>query len=97
MIYANKIENRITFTIKIRYHFELLTPKTIKLLECTKCKITKNENVENVPHLEINEVVLMIVILSTGIISKIQESCIHLFRINHLVNYQIFHPRILYF
>ena len=31
------------------------------------------------------------VILLTKIISKIQESCMHLFLINHLVNYQIFH------
>ena len=30
----------------------------MKLLESTKIKITKNENGENVPHLEITEVVL---------------------------------------
>ena len=31
----------------------------MKLLGSTKSKITKNENGENVPHLEITEVVLM--------------------------------------
>ena len=31
----------------------------MKLLGSTKIKITKNENVENVPHLEIAEVVLV--------------------------------------
>ena len=59
-------------------------------------KITKYENDENVPHLEITEVVLVhynVLIM----INKIQECCINLFLINHLVNYQIFDPRILYF
>ena len=37
-IYINKIENRITFKIKTEYHFELLTPKTIKLLGSTENK-----------------------------------------------------------
>ena len=58
-IYANKIENRITFKIKNGYSFELLTPGTIKLLGSTENKITKDKNGENVPHLEITEVVLV--------------------------------------
>ena len=58
-IYANKTENRITFKIKIGYYLELLTPGTMKLLESTKIKITKNENRENVPNLEIKDVVLV--------------------------------------
>ena len=37
-IYANKIENRITFKIKKRYSFELLTPETMKLRESTEIK-----------------------------------------------------------
>ena len=37
---------------------ELLTPETMKLLGSIKSKITKNEYGENVPHLEITEVVL---------------------------------------
>ena len=31
-IYVNKIENRITYKIKIGYYLELLTPETMKLL-----------------------------------------------------------------
>ena len=34
-------------------------PETMKLLGSTKSKKTKDENAENVPSLEINEVVLM--------------------------------------
>ena len=34
-------------------------PETMKLLASTKSKINKDENGENVPHLEINEVVLL--------------------------------------
>ena len=58
-VYLNKIENRITFTIKIRYYLELLTPETMKLLESTENKIVKDKNSENLPHLEITEVVLV--------------------------------------
>ena len=57
--YLNKIENRITFKIKTGYHLELLTLETIKLLRSTKCKITKDENGENMSHLEITETVLL--------------------------------------
>ena len=57
-IYINKIENRITFKIKTEYYLELLTSETMKLLGRTKIKITKDENGENVPRLEITEVVL---------------------------------------
>ena len=55
----NRIENRITFKIKTGYYLELLTPEMMKLLGSTKSKITKDENVENVPHLGITEVVLI--------------------------------------
>ena len=58
-IYMNKIENRITCKIKDGYSLELLTPETMKLLGSTKNKITKDKNGENVPHLEITEVVLV--------------------------------------
>ena len=57
--YVNKIENRVTFKIKNGYSLELLTPETMKLLGSTKNKITKDKNGENVPHLEITEVVLV--------------------------------------
>ena len=52
-IFINKIENRITFKTKTGYYLELLTPETMKLLGSTKSKITKNENGEDVPNLEI--------------------------------------------
>ena len=58
-IYVNKIENRGMFKIKNGYSLELLTPETMKLLGSTKNKITKDKNGENVPHLEITEVVLV--------------------------------------
>ena len=58
-IYVNKIENRVTFKIKNGYSLELLTPETMKLLGSTEKKITKDKNGENVPHLEITEVVLV--------------------------------------
>ena len=59
MIYVNKTENRITFKIKSGYHLELLTPETMKLLGSTVSKINKDKNGENVPHLEVVEVVLV--------------------------------------
>ena len=55
----NKIENGVIFKIKSRYFLQILTDKTMKLLGSAKIKITKNENGENVPHLEITEVVLV--------------------------------------
>ena len=55
----NKIENRITFKIKTEHYFALLTPETIKLLRSSKSKITKDKNGENMPNLEITEVVLV--------------------------------------
>ena len=58
-IYVNKIENRITFKTKNGYYLELLTPETMKLLGSAESKITKDKNGENVPHLEIVEVVLV--------------------------------------
>ena len=57
-IYENQIEDRVTFRIKTRYYLELLIPETMKLLGSTKSKITKDENGENVPCLEITDVVL---------------------------------------
>ena len=57
--HANKIENKITFRRKTGHHLELLIPETRKLLGITKIKINKIKNGENVPHLEITEVVLI--------------------------------------
>ena len=41
------------------YYLELLTSETMKLLGSTKSKLTKDESSENVPHLEIVELVLI--------------------------------------
>ena len=56
---VSKIQKRATFIIKNRYYLELLTPETMKLLLSTESKITGRKNGENVPHLEIVELVLI--------------------------------------
>ena len=58
-IYVNKIEDRITFRIKSGYYLELLTLETMKVVGSTESKITKDKNGENVPHLEVAEIVLV--------------------------------------
>ena len=58
-IYVNKIEKSIIFRIKTGYYLKLLTPETKKLCGSSISKITKDENGENVPHLEMTEVVLI--------------------------------------
>ena len=59
MVYVNKIENRM-FKIKTGFYLEPLTTETMKLFGSTKSKINKDKNGENVSHLEITEVVLII-------------------------------------
>ena len=54
-----KIENRIINEIKTGY-LELLMPKTMKLLGSTNSKIIKYINGENVTHVEITEVILIL-------------------------------------
>ena len=59
-VYVTKyVENRITLKIKMGYYLQVLTPETMKLLGSNKSKITKDKNDENVPLLEITEVVLV--------------------------------------
>ena len=89
------MENRIIFKIKTGYYLKLLSTETMKLLESTKNKITKQDNDKNVTHLEIADVVLVHCKIFGN--SYQQESCIHLFPINRLVNYQISHPKSLRF
>ena len=55
-IYPNKIKNRIVFKIKTGYKLELLTPKTMKVLESTKKDLDKDKDGENVPKVEPVEV-----------------------------------------
>ena len=47
------------FKIKTVHYLELLAFELMKLLGSTKSKITEDRNGENMPHLEINEVVLI--------------------------------------
>ena len=63
-ICINKIENRITLSI-LSWTFNSWNNE---LLGSTKSKITKDKHGENVPYLEIIEVVIIVV-------NKIQESC----------------------
>ena len=68
----------------------------MKLLGSTKNKISKYENGENVPHLEIYEVALF---HCNIVCSDYQQDLTVLcafFPIKNLVNYQIFHPKVLY-
>ena len=58
-IYVNKIDNRIIFRIKTRYHLELLKLETMNVLGSTNIKIAKDKYGENVPHLEITEEALV--------------------------------------
>ena len=58
-IYPNKITNRIVFKIKAGYILELLNPETMKLLGSTKKVVDKDKNGENVPKIEIVEVILV--------------------------------------
>ena len=44
---------------KAGYYLGISIPEMMKLLELTKSKITKDENDENVPRLEITELVLI--------------------------------------
>ena len=56
-IYENKIENGLTSKIKTDYYLEILTIELIKLLGSTKNEVTNDKNGENIPNLEITEVV----------------------------------------
>ena len=51
--------NRIVFKITTGYKLELLSPETMKLLGSTKKVVDKDKNGENVPKLEIVEVILV--------------------------------------
>ena len=59
----------------------------MKLLGITERKITKDKNGENVPHLEVVELILVHCNILNIIISEVQEYCIHLLQTNHLVVY----------
>ena len=63
-MYLNQIENRITFINKTGInktgcYLDVLTPETMKSLRRNESNITKSKNGEDVPHLEITEVILV--------------------------------------
>ena len=90
-------ENRITFKIKTGNYLERLTSETMKLLGSTKSKINKTENGDNVPHLKITEVVLIYCNIVNNNYKQDSRDLYIFVSNNHIVNYQIFHQRILYF
>ena len=58
----------------------------MKLLGSTKSKIDKDKKSENVPHLEITEVVLIHCNIVNNDYQQDSRVCTHLFVINDLVN-----------
>ena len=58
-VYINRINNILYFKIKDGYKLELERLKTMKLFGSTKKVIHKTKNGENVPNLEVVEVVLV--------------------------------------
>ena len=63
----------------------------MKQLGSIENKANKDKSDENVPHVESTAVLLVHLISSTMIINKIQDFCIHLLQINHMVIYETFH------
>ena len=59
----------------------------MKLLGSTDIKITKDKNDENVPLLEVVELVLLHCNIVNNDYNKIQEYCIPLYQTRHLVVY----------
>ena len=89
-IYSNKIKNRIVLKIKTGYKLELLTPETMKLLVSTKKVSDKDKNGENVPKLEIVEVVLVHFNLVKNDYHTPQRYFLLLYQIKNLVNNKYF-------
>ena len=57
--YINKMKNHVVFKIKTGYKLELLSKETMRLLRSTEQVVAKDKNGENVPKLEIVDVILM--------------------------------------
>ena len=58
-VYINRTNNRLVFEIKDGYKLESQSPETVKLFGSTKKIIDETQNRENVPTLEVVEVVLV--------------------------------------
>ena len=59
LVYISITNNRLVFKIKDGYKLELQTPETMKLFGSKKKSIDKTKNAENVPSLEVVEIVLV--------------------------------------
>ena len=57
LIFVDRIKNRIVFKIKSGYKLELLSKETMKLLGSTTSEISTDKNGENVPKLEIVDLI----------------------------------------
>ena len=58
-VYINRINSRLVFKTKDGYKVELQMPETVKLLGSTQKLIDITKNRENIPSLEVAEVVLV--------------------------------------
>ena len=75
---------------------EFLTSEKMKLLGSPKSKIRQDENDENVFYLEITEVILVHCNIFNNSYQH-DSRVLYAFITNKLVNYQIFHPKLLSF
>ena len=83
--YLNKIKDIITFDRKLSRN---LPPETMKLLESIKCKITIDENGENVPHLEYYFILKNKIFNQNGLYSyKRFNSEFHILKYGLLINF----------
>ena len=58
-IYINRINNRLMLKIKDGYKLELQIPESMKLFASTKKLTDKTKNRENIPSIEVVEIVLV--------------------------------------
>ena len=71
-VYINSVNNRLVFKKKDRYKLELQTPETMKLFGSRNKSIDKTKNGENVPSLQVLEVVL---VQCNSVDNQYQQKC----------------------
>ena len=95
-MYINKVGKINTFKIKTGYYLEILTPATMKVLgnlEALKVIQLRKKIGENVPSLEITQVVLVRCNTVNNVYQHDPRDLLHFFLINPWLNYQIFHQK----
>ena len=87
------LQYKISATLKVElhlnkagYHPEYLAHETEKLLYSIGTKIIKDKNSENVPYLEITEVVLVNCNVANDNFWQVSRVCIHLIKMNKSIN-----------